>query len=446
MSSVMLRALIRDSCHLTASPALTSDLASLEHAVTASHHALTSRRLHLHPIIMSLSPLTIDSTYTEIYKQLPTWQALLDHSKRFRSRDTTCHGLQTCVRTWMSRNPGKYKVGDRDDAYIQYGRAKGFLSPASPLPPAPALPLPRASFSLCDSVSPSITSSSAAVTTVFTEPATACLSSLSPSPAAVSPSPSPLSSVSALPLVLPTPTLPPSQSRLAYDPTLLCPAPELFREVLGPVSAVKITGDGRCWLRAIAVGVDPTLKDDDRRLAQVRSELRQELLDWGVERWMQRVPGYGLRELVRTSDTSCGNSSYDTYLHYLSDSAAIRYEHLDHCVFFLASSRYNVHFLILAQYHSPSELIGKPFVYHRLIVHSPIAQRTVFVLHHESHYQLLDININDASHIAAVAAISRQPPLVQHARRWTDADYQEWRKVAETQSCKRAKANAQQID
>jgi hypothetical protein len=40
-----------------------------------------------------------------------------------------------------------------------------------------------------------------------------------------------------------------------------------------------IDGDGLCWLRTVAAIADPTAVLDEARLAVVRADLQQELLD-----------------------------------------------------------------------------------------------------------------------------------------------------------------------
>lgn len=371
--------------------------------------------------MLSLLPLTRHSPPEQIYQQLHSYQALLDQSKRFKRRGSTCHDLQTAIGVYVHRSNGLYT--NREEAWEPYGRARGFLPPLRPLPLP--LPLPPSSPSLSLAVSPSFTSTSSAISTSFADPATSPASSSSSSSSATAP------------LVLPTALLPSSQPRMTYDPLLLQPAPELFRSVVGPIPAVRIQSDGQCWLRTIAVGVDPAQRDTEERLSQVRGELRQEHSRWGAEMWMERVPGYGLRELVYDSDRS--HSSYDSYLSYLSDPSH-RYRWLDHCVFYLASSRYDVGFLILAQLNWSPTASATDSLYHRFIRLSPISTRTVYVLHHAGHYHLLDVNLSDDSHKAAVATICSLPTMVKRGR-WTDVDFQQWskaKKAAESPS-RRAK-------
>jgi hypothetical protein len=117
--------------------------------------------------------------------------------------------------------------------------------------------------------------------------------------------------------------------------------PPCGRRLLPTVKLVCIIRDGQCSTPAIAVG-----DDDPPRFQLVRCQLREELVRWSEEKWIQRTPSYGVRELI--SDAEDQRRTYDIYLDYLSNDAH-RAKWLDHAVFFLASSLYQVEFIILAE-------------------------------------------------------------------------------------------------
>jgi hypothetical protein len=210
---------------------------------------------------------------------------------------------------------------------------------------------------------------------------------------------------------------------VVYHPSrILDSTPEHLSEVLPGVKEVWIDGDGQCALRAVAVGIWPSLGEgeDDGRVAEVRRDLLGELQRWSVGNWMNVVPGYGVRGLVVDDlGDEDRRTSYDFYVQYLSDPMH-RSTHLDHAIFYLASSFYHVEFIIVALL---SEGRDKSSLYHRRINQVADSCRTIVVNHSHEHYSLLDIKTSDT---ASLTALLRLPLQVQTSR-WEDRDWRRWK-------------------
>jgi hypothetical protein len=218
----------------------------------------------------------------------------------------------------------------------------------------------------------------------------------------------------------------------AYRPSrLLDSMPDHLSDVVPGVKEVWIEGDGQCALRAVAVGVWPSLGrgEDDERVADVRRDLLGELQRWSVGKWMNVVPGYGVRGLVVDDlEDDDRRTSYDFYLQYLSDPMH-RSTHLDHAIFYLASSFYRVEFIIVALL---TESRNKPSLYHRRINMVADNRRTIVVSHSHEHYSLLDIKAADTASLNALLSL----PLQVQTSRWVDRDWCRWKanEVREEQS------------
>jgi hypothetical protein len=121
----------------------------------------------------------------------------------------------------------------------------------------------------------------------------------------------------------------------SYDASRLRSTPRHLQDLIPGIAEVWIDPDGQCALRAVAVGVNPSLAtgDDNERVADVRRDLLGELRRWSVGKWMNVVPSYGVRALV-VDDLGDDDrrTSYDIYLRYLSESMHQR-THLDHAIF-----------------------------------------------------------------------------------------------------------------
>ena len=101
---------------------------------------------------------------------------------------------------------------------------------------------------------------------------------------------------------------------------------------------VWIDGDGQCALRAITAGVYPTLDrgEDDERVGEMRRDLLGELRGWGVRKWMDVTPNYGVMGLVvEEPGKEDRRTSYDCYVDFLSEPKHHR-TYLDHAIFYLA--------------------------------------------------------------------------------------------------------------
>ena len=190
-----------------------------------------------------------------------------------------------------------------------------------------------------------------------------------------------------------------------------------MHSLLPSVRLVYIIGDGQCSVRAIAVGVDPSLDDDPLRVQQVRRQLHEELVRWGEEKWIQRIPSYGIRELIGNAGDQ--RRTYDIYLDYLSNDAH-RTTWLDHAVFYLASSLYQVEFVILAQIGGMGD---SHTLYHRRVLECVRPRHTVFVWHSTTHYELMDVVPGDENMIAETIC-SLRPATVSSRK---DRDYDLWK-------------------
>jgi hypothetical protein len=135
---------------------------------------------------------------------------------------------------------------------------------------------------------------------------------------------------------------------------------------------------------------------------------------------MNVVPGYGVRGLV-VDDLSNEDrrTSYDFYVQYLSDPM-LRSTHLDHAIFYLASSFYRVEFIIVALL---TENRNKPSLYHRRINLGADSRRTIVVSHSHEHYSLLAIKAADTASLNALLSL----PLQVQTSRWEDRDWSRWK-------------------
>jgi hypothetical protein len=208
----------------------------------------------------------------------------------------------------------------------------------------------------------------------------------------------------------------------SYDTSRLRGTPSHLRGLLPNVKEVLIKPDGLCSLRAIAVGLYSSLTDEEEelRVIEVRQNLLDELQRWTIERWMNMIPGYGVRELVVDNLVDDDmRTSFDIYKEYLSDPTHQR-THLDHAIFYLASSFYHVEFFIVAHLSQGGRSSS---LYHRRINLVADSRRTIVVSHSFEHYNLLDIKADD---IASLATLLQLPQHVQTSR-WTDRDWCRWK-------------------
>ena len=135
---------------------------------------------------------------------------------------------------------------------------------------------------------------------------------------------------------------------------------------------------------------------------------------------MNVIPGYGVRGLVVDDlDHSDGRTSYDIYTEYLSEPTHLR-THLDHSIFYLASSLYHVEFIIVALMSHGG---ASPLLYHRRINMVAKSRRTIVVSHSFEHYNLLDIKPGDTTSLSALLSL---PQLVQTSR-YVDRDWCRWK-------------------
>ena len=195
----------------------------------------------------------------------------------------------------------------------------------------------------------------------------------------------------------------------------LLPLPDWLSHVIPNHQSIKVDGDGRCWLRCICMGVEPDREVTEERLERVRCQLYDELCRWGPHRWMQHVPLYSVRDmLVGDMEASESRTSYDVYKEYLS-LPAYTHKHLDHAVFYLASSLFNVEFVIVARLQGTS---NHPLIYHRRINEAVRPRCTIVVAHYSEHYELINVCTDDA--------LSRllQLPLLTPWGKVRDLDYE----------------------
>ena len=199
--------------------------------------------------------------------------------------------------------------------------------------------------------------------------------------------------------------------------------PDWLQDVLPGHQCINVEGDGRCWLRCICMGVEPDKPLTEERLDQVRHQLHDQLCRWGAHRWMQHVPLYSLRDmLVADLSATDPRTSYDVYKQYLSEPAYLR-KHLDHAVFYLASSLFDVEFIIVARLQGTSH---HPLVYHRRINEAVRAKRTIVVAHYSDHYELVDGCTDDA-----LGKLLQLPLLTSWGKAARDTDYERLQRQAE---------------
>jgi hypothetical protein len=102
-----------------------------------------------------------------------------------------------------------------------------------------------------------------------------------------------------------------SSHDVVYHPSrLLDSTPEHLHCVVPGVKKVWIDGDGQCALRAVAVGLWPSLGngEDDERVADVRRDLLGELQRWSAGKWMNVVPGR-CRAETESDGADCSEAS-----------------------------------------------------------------------------------------------------------------------------------------
>ena len=195
----------------------------------------------------------------------------------------------------------------------------------------------------------------------------------------------------------------------------LLPLPDWLMDVIPGHQSVKVDGDGRCWLRCICMGAEPNKEVTEERLEHVRSQLYDELCHWGPHRWMQHVPLYSVRDmLVVDLEANEPRTSYAVYKEYLS-LPTFSHKHLDHAVFYLASSLFNVEFVLVARLQGTSH---DPLIYHRRINEAVRPKCTIVVAHYSEHYELVNVCSDDA--------LSRllQLPLLTSWGKARDMDYE----------------------
>jgi hypothetical protein len=318
-----------------------------------------------------MAALQVDSPYADIYRAINSYDHLLQQIRNFYRKGTTsCHRLRSTIATHLCRHK---QLGDHNPAFLDWGIGHGYLT--APVADAPSLSSPSSS---CHAISlPSSSSSS------------------SPSPSVVITSSSPL----------------------RYPSSRLRDPPPYVRDLLPSVRLVHINGDGQCSVHAIAFGVDPSLDDDVARVQLVRRQLHEELARWGEEKWIQRIPSFGIRELI--GDAGDQRRTYDIYLDYLSNDA-LRTTWLDHAVFYLASSLYQVEFIILAEVSGVGD---NRTLYHRRVLECARPRRTVFVWHSHTHYEVMDVHADDE--VLTVQLICSLRPAGISSRK--DRDYDLWK-------------------
>jgi hypothetical protein len=131
---------------------------------------------------------------------------------------------------------------------------------------------------------------------------------------------------------------------------------------------------------------------------------------------MNVIPGYGVRELVVDGlGDEDPRTSYDFYQQYLSDPAH-QCTHLDHAIFYLASSFFHVEFIIVALL---SDGRDNPSLYHRRINMVADSRRTIVVSHSHHHYNLLDVKAGDTVSLTTLLNL----PLHVQTARWMDRDW-----------------------
>jgi hypothetical protein len=254
------------------------------------------------------------------------------------------------------------------------------------------IPLPQ------DPAAPSI---SAYAETKRTQRARAS-SSVFPSSASSSPSP-PL--IAASPAVVPS--FPPSQ----LSAPALAP---LLQSVLPGMRVRRVPSDNLCWLHTISVIADPTAELNEARLTAVRSSLVDELRRWGEDKWIDRVPGYSLRDQLYAQRTEEEKTSFDVFLRLLSSPAHHR-EWRCHSVFYLASSAYDIDFFVVGVFPQSDDKL-----YYRRIEETPTPRIKAAVWHSGNHYEPMAIAIRDADTVfQSIAALREQASC---SSSWEDPD------------------------
>ena len=326
-----------------------------------------------------MSSLQVDAPYADIYRAINSYDHLLQQIRNFyRQGTTSCHRLRSTIATHLCRHK---QLGDHNAAFLDWGIRHGYLT--APLADVSSL------------ASPSSTTDSSRHSVSL---------------------PSSSSSSSSCPSLVITSSSP-STSPLRYHLSRLRDSPPCVRDLLPSVRLVHITGDGQCGIRTIAVGVDPSLDDDTERIQLVRRQLHEELARWGEEKWIQRIPSYGIRELIGNAGDQ--RRTYDIYLDYLSNNAH-RTTWLDHAVFYLASSLYQVEFIILAEMSAVGD---NRTLYHRRVLECARPKRTVFVWHSSTHYEVMDVV--PADEVLTAQIICNLRPACISSRK--DRDYDLWK-------------------
>jgi hypothetical protein len=255
------------------------------------------------------------------------------------------------------------------------------------------IPLPR------DPVAPSITAHAA---NKRKERARASSSSASYSSVSSASTPPLISASSAV-----VPSFPPSQ---LSSPTL---AP-LLQSVLPGMQVRKVPADNLCWLHTISVIADPTDELNAARLIAVRSALVDELRRWGEDKWIDRVPGYSLRNQLYSKRQWEEKTSFDVFLRLLSSPAHHR-EWRCHSVFYLASSAYDIDFFVVGVFPQSDDKL-----YHRRIEETPTPRIKAAVWHSGNHYEPMAIASSDADTVfQAIAALREQTSC---SSSWEDPD------------------------
>ena len=136
--------------------------------------------------------------------------------------------------------------------------------------------------------------------------------------------------------------------------------PQLPKQVLSYLSALphtphplNVIADGRSSVASVllALGLIPdahSTKDDKRFIDAERKRLSKTMRDrWTEQEWVRQVPD-DLRNGVRRRNQASGlmRRSFEEYQRLLSDRRRAT-AWLDHCVFYAASTQYNVGVLLL---------------------------------------------------------------------------------------------------
>jgi hypothetical protein len=139
-----------------------------------------------------------------------------------------------------------------------------------------------------------------------------------------------------------------------------------------------------------------------------------ELRRWGEDKWIDRVPGYSLRNQLYAQRKEEEKTSFDVFLRLLSSPAHHR-EWRCHSVFYLASSAYHIDFFIVGVFPQSDNKL-----YHRRVEETPTPRTKAAVWHSGDHYEPMAVALNEADTVFQTIAALREQTSCSST--WEDPD------------------------